>query len=37
MADPKDDPHAPDMMLFAEEGCAFGDTAAGELPFNEKA
>jgi predicted AlkP superfamily pyrophosphatase or phosphodiesterase len=24
------------MMLFAEEGCAFGDTAAGELPFNEK-
>jgi predicted AlkP superfamily pyrophosphatase or phosphodiesterase len=36
VADPKDDPHAPDMMLFAEEGCAFGDTAAGELPFNEK-
>jgi predicted AlkP superfamily pyrophosphatase or phosphodiesterase len=24
------------MMLFAEEGCAFGDTAAGELPFTEK-
>ena len=36
VADPKDDPHAPDMMLFAEEGCVFGDTAAGELPFNEK-
>jgi predicted AlkP superfamily pyrophosphatase or phosphodiesterase len=36
VADPKDDPHAPDMILFAEEGCAFGDTAAGELPFNEK-
>jgi hypothetical protein len=36
VADPKDDPHAPDMMLFAEEGCAFGDTAVGELPFNEK-
>jgi predicted AlkP superfamily pyrophosphatase or phosphodiesterase len=36
VADPKDDPHAPDMILFAEEGCTFGDTAAGELPFNEK-
>lgn len=36
VADPKDDPHAPDMILFAEEGCAFGDTAAGELPFNQK-
>ena len=36
VADPKDDPHAPDMMLFAEEGCAFGDTAAGALSFNEK-
>jgi len=36
VANPKDDPHAPDLILFAEEGCAFGDTAAGELPFNEK-
>src|SRR5581483_2757244 len=36
VADPKDDPHAPDMILFAEEGCSFGDTAAGSLPFNEK-
>jgi predicted AlkP superfamily pyrophosphatase or phosphodiesterase len=36
VANPKDDPHAPDMILFAEEGCTFGDTAAGALPFNEK-
>jgi predicted AlkP superfamily pyrophosphatase or phosphodiesterase len=36
VADPKDDPHAPDMLLFAQEGCVFGDTAAGQLPFSEK-
>jgi len=36
VADPKQDPHAPDMILFAEEGFTFGDTAAGDLPFNEK-
>jgi predicted AlkP superfamily pyrophosphatase or phosphodiesterase len=36
VANPKDDPHAPDMILFADEGCTFGDTAAGALPFNEK-
>jgi len=36
VANPKDDPHAPDLILFAEEGCGFGDTAAGELPFNDK-
>jgi predicted AlkP superfamily pyrophosphatase or phosphodiesterase len=36
VANPKDDPHAPDIILFAEEGCNFGDTAAGELPFNDK-
>ena len=36
VADPKDDPHAPDMILFAEEGYSFGDTAGGQLPFNEK-
>ena len=36
VADPKDDPHAPDLLLFAEEGCAFGDTADGALPFKDK-
>jgi predicted AlkP superfamily pyrophosphatase or phosphodiesterase len=36
VANPKDDPHAPDLLLFAEEGCTFGDTAAGELAFNDK-
>ena len=36
VANPKDDPHAPDMILFAEEGCVFSDTADGELPFIEK-
>jgi predicted AlkP superfamily pyrophosphatase or phosphodiesterase len=36
VADPKQDPHAPDMILFAEEGCTFGDTAAGDLPFSLK-
>lgn len=36
VANPKDDPNAPDMILFADEGCSFGDTAAGSLPFVEK-
>jgi predicted AlkP superfamily pyrophosphatase or phosphodiesterase len=36
IADPKDDPHSPDLMLFAQEGYTFGDTAAGVLSFNEK-
>ena len=36
VADPKADPHAPDMILFAKEGYALGDTAAGELPFKNK-
>ncbi len=36
VADPKVDPHAPDMIVFADEGYAFGDTAAGVLTFNEK-
>ena len=36
VATPKEDPHAPDMILFANDGCTFGDTAAGDLPFNEK-
>jgi predicted AlkP superfamily pyrophosphatase or phosphodiesterase len=30
------DPHAPDMVLFAQEGWSFGDTAAGALPFVDK-
>jgi len=29
IADPKRDPHAPDMILFAKLGYFFGDTAAG--------
>ncbi len=36
VANPKDDPHAPDLILFAEEGCVFSDTADGDLPFIEK-
>lgn len=36
VADPKSDPHAPDMILFAGLGYAFGDTAAGALPFQDK-
>ena len=36
LPDPQSDPHAPDMLLLAEEGYVFGDTAAGELPFVEK-
>jgi predicted AlkP superfamily pyrophosphatase or phosphodiesterase len=36
VADPQDDPHAPDLILFADMGYVFGDTAAGELPFEEK-
>jgi predicted AlkP superfamily pyrophosphatase or phosphodiesterase len=36
VANPKDDPRAPDLILFAQEGCVFGDTAAGQLPFNDK-
>jgi predicted AlkP superfamily pyrophosphatase or phosphodiesterase len=36
VADPHIDPHAPDLLLFADEGCAFGDTAAGTLTFREK-
>lgn len=33
---PAEDPHAPDLLLFAEEGCTFGDTADGDLSFAEK-
>lgn len=36
VADPQVDPHAPDLILLAEMGYVFGDTAAGELPFEEK-
>ena len=36
VASPTQDPHAPDMMLFADEGCAFGNTANGEQPFRDK-
>jgi predicted AlkP superfamily pyrophosphatase or phosphodiesterase len=36
VADPKADPHAPDLILFAKLGYAFGDTAAGALPFQDK-
>jgi predicted AlkP superfamily pyrophosphatase or phosphodiesterase len=36
VANPTDDPHAPDLILFADMGYVFGDTAAGELPFEEK-
>ena len=36
VGNPKDDPNAPDVMLFAKEGFTFGDTAAGDIPFNEK-
>ena len=36
IADPRRDPHAPDMVLFAKMGYYFGDTAAGE-PTKENA
>jgi predicted AlkP superfamily pyrophosphatase or phosphodiesterase len=36
VASPDVDPHGPDMMLFADEGYSFGDTAAGQLPFVDK-
>jgi predicted AlkP superfamily pyrophosphatase or phosphodiesterase len=36
VANPRNDPHAPDMLLFAKEGLAFGDTASGDLPFAQK-
>ena len=36
VADPKVDPHAPDMILFADEGWTFGDTSAGNEPFKDK-
>jgi predicted AlkP superfamily pyrophosphatase or phosphodiesterase len=36
VADPKDDPNAPDIILSAKEGYIFGDTASGDLPFKAK-
>jgi len=36
VADPKDDPHAPDLLLFADEGSAFGSTASGDAAFKDK-
>ena len=36
IANPRRDPHAPDMVLFAKMGYFFGDTAAGSLPTETK-
>ncbi len=36
VADPQSDPHAPDLILFAGLGYAFGDTSAGAIPFQDK-
>jgi predicted AlkP superfamily pyrophosphatase or phosphodiesterase len=36
IGNPKEDPNAPDMILFAEFGSTFGDTAGGDLPVEEK-
>jgi predicted AlkP superfamily pyrophosphatase or phosphodiesterase len=36
VADPSVDPHSPDMVIFAKEGYAFGDTAAGSMSFRDK-
>src|SRR5262249_40288427 len=36
VADPRVDPNAPAMLLFAKLGYAFRDTAAGALTFSEQ-
>jgi predicted AlkP superfamily pyrophosphatase or phosphodiesterase len=36
VGDPKVDPNAPDMVLFADEGWVFGDTAAGSMSSLDK-
>ncbi len=36
VADPKDDSHAPDMIAFADEGCTFGKTTAGDAMWKDK-
>ncbi|HUO07887.1 MAG TPA: ectonucleotide pyrophosphatase/phosphodiesterase [Phycisphaerae bacterium] len=36
VATPQQDPHAPDMILFAKEGYYFGDTSNGAIPEKVK-
>ncbi len=36
MPNPKDDPHSPDLILFAGMGYNFGDTSAGAIPIDTK-
>jgi predicted AlkP superfamily pyrophosphatase or phosphodiesterase len=36
IANPRRDPHEPDMVLFAKMGYFFGDTAAGSIPHEVK-
>lgn len=36
VANPAVDPHAPDLIAFADEGCAFGKTTAGDAAFKDK-
>lgn len=36
IANPRRDPHAPDMVLFAKMNYYFGDTAAGSIPTETK-
>ena len=36
VADPKADPHSPDLIIFADNGCYFGDTSAGAISFADK-
>ncbi|MFT3686731.1 MAG: ectonucleotide pyrophosphatase/phosphodiesterase [Phycisphaerales bacterium] len=36
VADPKVDPHSPDIILFAKMGYSFGSTAAGSMSLSEK-
>lgn len=36
VADPKDEPRAPDAIVLAKEGYTFGDTAGGALAFQDK-
>jgi predicted AlkP superfamily pyrophosphatase or phosphodiesterase len=36
LATPEEDPHAPDMVVLADNGYYFGDTSAGQIPKSEK-
>lgn len=36
VANPQMDPKAPDLIAFADEGCAFGKTTAGDAAFKDK-